>query len=323
MATGKPLIAILMAVYEPRLDWLEEQLKSLNEQTYPNLRLYIRDDCSPAVPFEKIEGCVAQCIRSFPYELKRNVENLGSNATFERLTQEAEGDFFAYCDQDDVWLPKKLATLQEAMDESGAQLVCSDMYIIDAQSRQTADSITKVRRHHKFRSGQDLAPDLLVSNFVTGCTMMIRAETAKAAVPFCPHMVHDHYLALYAATKGELLSLPQPLIRYRIHGGNQTGLLAGVTDKESYGKVRIHAMLERLLWLQANLRCDGKTKQAIDSAVLWAQARESNWEGRGGKRTIWKYRSFSVFASLFEVFGNRLPEPIFQVFITLGKRNIL
>lgn len=322
MATGKPLIAILMAVYEPRLDWLEEQLKSLNEQTYPNLRLYIRDDCSPTVPFEKIEGCVAQCIRSFPYELKRNVENLGSNATFEQLTQEAEGTYFAYCDQDDVWLPEKLDTLQQAMEESGAQLVCSDMYIIDAQSRQTADSITKVRRHHKFRSGQDLAPELLVSNFVTGCTMMIRAETAKAAVPFCPHMVHDHYLALFAAARGKVLSLPQPLIRYRIHGGNQTGLLAGVTDKESYGKVRINTMLERLLWLQANLRCDGKTKQAIDNAVLWAQARESNWAGRGGKRTIWKYRAYSPMPSLFELFAAWLPEPVFQLLLRGAKRNL-
>ena len=33
--TGKPLIAILMAVYEPRMDWLEEQLDSLERQTYP------------------------------------------------------------------------------------------------------------------------------------------------------------------------------------------------------------------------------------------------------------------------------------------------
>lgn len=47
METGKPLISILMAVYEPRLDWLREQLDSLNAQTYPNLRLYVRDDCSP------------------------------------------------------------------------------------------------------------------------------------------------------------------------------------------------------------------------------------------------------------------------------------
>ena len=64
--TGKPRIAILMAVYEPRMDWLREQLLSLNAQTYPNLMLYIRDDCSPTVPFEEIQSCVQDCIRAFP-----------------------------------------------------------------------------------------------------------------------------------------------------------------------------------------------------------------------------------------------------------------
>lgn len=124
METGKPLISILMAVYEPRMDWLREQLESLEAQTYPNLRLYVRDDCSPTVPFEEIEELVRECIRSFPYEIHRNPENLGSNLTFERLTQEAEGECFAYCDQDDVWLPEKLSILQEELPFNVASCAC-------------------------------------------------------------------------------------------------------------------------------------------------------------------------------------------------------
>ena len=64
--TDKPRIAILMAVYEPRMDWLREQLLSLDAQTYPNIKLYIRDDCSPTVPFDEIQSCVQDCIRAFP-----------------------------------------------------------------------------------------------------------------------------------------------------------------------------------------------------------------------------------------------------------------
>ena len=40
MEMDRPQIAILMAVYEPRMDWLREQLESLEKQTYPNLKLY-------------------------------------------------------------------------------------------------------------------------------------------------------------------------------------------------------------------------------------------------------------------------------------------
>ncbi len=57
----------------------------------------------------------------------------------------------------------------------GALLVCSDMYIIDEHGRTTAESITRVRRHHVFHSGSGLAPSPLVRNYVVGCTMLIRA----------------------------------------------------------------------------------------------------------------------------------------------------
>ena len=123
MEIGKPPIAILMAVYEPRMDWLREQLLSLEAQTYPNLRLYICDDCSPTVPHEEIRRCVEECIHSFPYELKRNESNLGSNKTFEVLTQEVTGEYFAYCDQDDVWFPDKIEKTLKRMNEEISDLM--------------------------------------------------------------------------------------------------------------------------------------------------------------------------------------------------------
>ena len=321
--TGKPLVAILMAVYEPRLDWLREQLESLEAQTYPNLRLYIQDDCSPTVPFEKIEDCVRDCIRSFPYEIKRNEVNLGSNQTFERLTQEAEASYFAYCDQDDVWLPEKLEVLQEEIERSGALLVCSDMYIIDGDGKQTADSITKIRRHHIFRSGEGLAEGLLISNFVTGCTMLIRRETAKAAVPFCPYMVHDHYIALYCAAIGRIQSVMHPLIRYRIHSDNQSGVMAGVRDKDSYGKIRIDTVVERFQWLEKYFPHRKGLEKTIQQRLEWLLARQSNWKERRDRRTIWKYRRFSPLASIFELVAVYFPERMFLFFVGLKKRNLV
>ena len=324
METGKPLISILMAVYEPRLDWLREQLRSLEAQTYPNLKLYIRDDCSPTVPFDEIQRCAAECIHSFPYEIQRNEKNLGSNGTFELLTREAEGTYFAYCDQDDIWLPEKLKVLQEEMERGGAQLVCSDMYIIDGNGKQTADSITKVRRHHRFRSGDDLAPGLLISNFATGCAALVQAETAKAAVPFCPYMVHDHYLALYAAAHGVVVSLPDKLILYRIHAENQTLMMAGVRDKASYYQVRIQALVHRFEWLQAAFQHDADLSAEISTALVWARARAENFCGNvRAKGTVLKYRRYSPLTSLFEVVMSGMPERAFMGFVELKRKNYL
>ncbi len=323
MQTDKPRIAILMAVYEPNLEWLREQLISLNEQTYPNLYLYVREDCSPKVSFVEIEKCVKECITAFPYEIKRNAENLGSNGTFELLTQEAEGEYFAYCDQDDVWLPEKLEVLQREIEAHKAQLVCSDMFIIDGTGKKVADSITKVRRHHVFHSGENLAANLVFSNFVTGCTMLIRAEVAKAAISFCPYMVHDHYLALYAANNGRIVSLPDRLIKYRIHGGNQTEMMAGVVDKASYGRIRIDEALEKMRWLEENFSYDSELKEVIRQGKVWLEARQKNWHRQGGAKTVWRYRGFNKAVSCFELVLSSAPNWLFQLALAMKKKNLL
>lgn len=323
MGIAKPRIAILMAVYEPNLAWLKEQLLSLNAQTYPNLYLYIREDCSPRVSFAEIEKCVKECITAFPYELRRNSQNLGSNAAFELLTREAEGEYFAYCDQDDVWLPEKLSVLQREIEEKNALLVCSDMYIIDGEGRQVADSITKVRRHHVFRSGEGLAEKLVFSNFVTGCTLLIKAEMAKAALPFCPHMVHDHYLALYAAERGRIVSMPERLINYRIHGGNQTEMMAGVKDKASYGRIRIDEALAKMIWLEEHFDCGDELQEVIQQGKLWLEARQQNWQKQGGAKTVWRYRGFNKAVACFELVMSRSPNWLFQLALHMKKKNLL
>lgn len=322
METDKPLISVVMAVYEPNLQWFKEQLESLEAQTYPNLELLVIDDCSLTVPFEIVKQYVSKYIHSFPYQVDRNEKNLGSNLTFEKLTTWARGKYIAYCDQDDVWLPEKLTVLQSKIEQTGATLVCSDMYVIDGQGKQIADSITKVRRHHVFQSGEHLSEGLLFRNFVTGCTMMMPTDLAKQAIPFCPYMVHDHYLALYASIYGVIRSIAKPLIRYRIHGGNQTGILAGVSDKQSYYQIRIEQSLKKFEWIDNNLYMSIELHKTVKQGRKWTEARKKFFEGEKNYIwTIWKYRKFSILPSLFEILAGMLPESIFMMFIHKAQRN--
>ena len=203
-------------------------------------------------------------------------------------------------------------------------LVCSDMFIINENGKQTADSITKIRRHHVFKSGSGLAPQLLISNFVTGCTMLIQATKAQSAIPFCPDMVHDHYLALWCATQGTIISIPNPLIRYRIHSNNQTLMMAGIEDKESYYHIRIESLIRRLEWLRKRLQLDDELMREIDEALLWAKARERNFNGNWkAKIIILKKRRFSPLTSFFEVAFSGVPRGLFMFFIMLKRRNIV
>ena len=314
----KPLISILMAVYEPRMDWLKQQLDSLEAQTYPNLKLYIRDDFSSDVSFTEIQECVQKSIHSFPYVIKRNKKNLGSNDTFEQLTLEAEGEYFAYCDQDDIWLPEKLETLIREITRANGLLACSDMYVIDGDGRLCADSISKIRRRHIFQSGREkVLKTLLTRNFVTGCTMLIDASTAKAAIPFLPEMVHDHWLAVVASARGTVISVLKPLIRYRIHGGNQTGILVGVSCRADYIHLRVIGFAKQINHISERL-------PGIDDAEhvrQWANARVDFALGKEWKAAIrlWRLRKQNRLTTFFELLTMRLPEPVFCQLIRLIK----
>ncbi len=322
MATAEPKVAVLMAVYRPRTDWLEEQLRSLDAQTWKNITLYVRDDCSPSESFEVLEALIRKSIRRFPYVLRRNEVNLGSNKTFERLTSEADGDYFAYCDQDDVWFPGKIEKCVRILQErKDALLVNTDMVIIDENGTPRAGSITKIRPHHRFRDGAGLAGELVFTNFVTGCTMMLRAETAKAAVPFCPYMVHDQYLALYCANLGEIATIMEPHLQYRIHSANQTREMAGVTDKASYLHLRIENVIARMDWLLAHLDCDESLQKEILQLREWYCARRSYMLHGKGAGTMWKYRHYSPFIVLFELLADHLPEWLFMLGIRIKRKN--
>ncbi len=320
----KPQISILMAVYDPRLDWLKEQLVSLNEQTYPNLHLYVRDDASPTVPFGKIEELTAECITSFPYTVRRNETNLGSNGTFALLTQEAEGSCFAYCDQDDIWLPEKLAVMQEALQREKACLVCSDMYIIDGNGDRIADSITEIRRHHIFRSGEGLADTLWYFNFASGCALLVRADLAKKALPWNPYMYYDHFITFFCANEGKIISLPQPLILHREHGTNQSSLMNGVHDRESYRRIRVDQKASAILWLKENFVCREPLKSILRTGSEWMEARQKYLDGdRAQWKVIWEYRKYSPKVALFEIMMPYLPEFVLRMIVWAGRKNII
>lgn len=319
-----PHIAILLAVHEPRLDWLRELLVSLNAQSYPNLSLYIIDDCSKIVTYEEILSCVQEHVTAFPYYIEHNDINLGSNRTFELLTEKAKADYFAFCDQDDIWLPEKLSVLQKTIEDEKALLVCSDMFIIDKNGKQTASSITKVRKRHVFHSGDNLAEGLIFHNFVSGCTMLVRAGEAKSAIPFCPYMVHDNYLALWCATRGKLVSVSRQLIYYRIHEGNQTKILKNVVDKESYRKLRIDIALQKILWLQNNLNRIQIDSKLLNDGLLWVKARHDRFIGNGKTaHAILKYCGFSPLTSLFELVSVYFPDKLFAAVLRLINKGFI
>lgn len=263
------LVTIIMAIYKPNMAWLREQLQSLNAQDYRPLELLIWND-GPAD--EQYAQILKVCLTNFKYTFLEGKQNLGSTGAFAKLTELAQGQYLAYCDQDDVWYPHKISTLVQDLQQNQATLACSDVAVIDGQGKKIAARITELRPRQTFVEGPQQVNTLLVRNFVMGCTMVVRAELAKQALPFPGFMVHDHWLALWNAMYGKIFINRDSLIAYRLHGSNQTEMLAGIVTKDDYFFKRCLPYYKRLLIFKKRLvHCEYNT--LIEQKYAWAMAR--------------------------------------------------
>ena len=320
MGTDKPLVSIVMATYNPRLDWFIKQLKSLNAQDYNNLELIVLDDCSTKITIEELDKCFKEHITNFPYKLYRNEKNLGSTKTFEKLTEMAAGKYISYCDQDDIWESFKISDSVQTLEKNQAILVCSDVTVIDGDDKVTSSSITEIRKRMVFRSGEGLARHLLFRNFVTGCTVLMETAIAQQAIPFIDGMIHDHWIALFASVKGKIAVCDNKVMRYRIHGNNQTSVLAGIKTKKDYYDMRILPYYQQINAISGRIKIDDILPQTLE----WAKARVDYYNGEFSSiKTIFKYRNLNKTTSMFEIALKFMPKFIFNKVLNALQKGVI
>ena len=316
-----PLVSILMAVYNPNYDWFKEQLRSLNNQTYENLELIIYDDC-PDKPLN--EDVVKDIIKSFNYKIIRGEKNRGSNKAFEYLTQVGKGEFFSYCDQDDIWEKDKIKIMMQKFNKN-VMLVCCDLSIINKNGVKTHESITEIRKRIVYKRGCNLAEDLLVTNFVTGCAMIVRKEIAQSAIPFETSILHDQWIAIIAALNGEIEVVNKSLIRYRQHDNNQSGILKGVYDKNSYFEKRIKGYLSRYYSFKNRFAYNEEFEKRINEMIIWLKARERYYIKPSIKnlKIMLKYKKFHKMSIYLEIILPFIPNCSFKVFLKAAKNGLI
>lgn len=308
-------ITIVMAIYKPRLDWLQEELVSIYKQTYRNFQLIVWNDC----PNDKFDynAFFKKYLIDIPFCIYHGDKNLGSNGAFENLTKQVDTPFIAYCDQDDIWMPDKLEKLYEILNTSDTTLAYSDMQVINENSEVIAQHICEIRPRQKFYSGKDALPHLLSKNFVTGCTMMMRTDIAQKAVPFPSSAFHDWWLAVFAAMTGNIVKSKFTLMKYRIYDGNQSAVLKGVTNKKSYFEIRIKKNYE---FIQDVINNFGKDER-IDEVEKWMKTRVKYFNNPSitNLKMMIGLRKINFSTTVFEIILPYLPDVLFKYVISIIK----
>jgi Predicted glycosyltransferases len=310
------IVTIVIAVYNPNITWLKKQLSSINNQTFKDIEIIICDDCPQNYTDKNI---FYKTLSNFKPKIFRNKNNLGSNKTFELMTKFAAGKYIAYCDQDDIWQNNKIAKLVEALENSNALLAYSDAQIINENDEKIYDSLKDYSKRTKFYSGKNLYEKLLVSNFITGCTMMVKSDIAKKSIPFEKTMVHDHYLALYCSIFGQIIFVDEKLIEYRRHKKNQTGILNGIQTKKDYLEKRILLTKKRLKNLRRRFSDISFFINKLSEIEKWNHFREIWWQkfNMPALKNLWRMRNYNKSWTMFEIFSARFPQFLFKICIKI------
>ncbi|WP_373355285.1 glycosyltransferase [Pseudoroseicyclus sp. CXY001] len=246
-----PHIHILLCTHNGG-DHLADQLESYAAQAHADWSLWVSDDAST----DGTRDTIARFAARHPGRQVTVFDGpaLGPAANYFSLLARPEipDGWVAFSDQDDVWLPHKLAHGLAVMEERGVEVYASRTILTDANLTRIGPSVVH-RRGPSF-------PNALVQNILAGNTLILtpeafarlRAMTAAALREGITPPHHDWwiYLAMSGAGMGIVNDL-RPGLLYRQHASNALGAHRGLRA----GTARLALLRDRHYagWLATNL----------------------------------------------------------------------
>jgi glycosyltransferase involved in cell wall biosynthesis len=224
-----PPISVIIPTYN-RAALLLEAMESVLHQTFKNYELIVIDDGSTDDTRQALEAHTGPLIYCYQ-------NNQGVSAARNRGLQMSRGQFIAFLDSDDLWLPEKLAVQFEFFSGNRKALICQTEEIWLRNGRRV-----NPRKKHRKPSGDVFAPSLNLC-LVSPSAVMIRRELFSAVGEFDETFpaCEDYDLWLRIAARYPVYLIDRPLVVKR--GGHRDQLSRTIPALDRY---RIRALLKLL-----------------------------------------------------------------------------
>lgn len=219
-------VDIICAVFNGA-PYLAPFLQSIRAQSHTEWRLWVRDDGST----DNSVAIVADYAATDPRILVVDTGNtrLGAVQSFATLFTAVPTNaiYLMFADQDDIWLPNKIASTLAAMTAAeeqgpGPVLVHTDMVVVDEELTPIDPSFW-----HFANIKNPVPPSLrylIRRNVVTGATVLVnRALRERCGAIPTGAAVHDWWVACLACAFGRIVALPSATMLYRQHAANAIG----------------------------------------------------------------------------------------------------
>jgi len=218
--TSPPKVSVIVLAHNYGR-FLNDALRSLDEQDYANLELIVVDDGSTDDTRE-VAAHWACCVRYI------HQENQGVAGAANTGLAAATGELIAFHSADDVALPGKIRRQAQILAERPeVGLVYGDMAVTDGRLNVITPSFWESQGIQPVRG--DALERAMIGPFVSGGTMMFRACYRDSFYPLPPWAAwEDWWITVHVAALAEFEYIDKALILYRQHGANM--ILGGTPD---------------------------------------------------------------------------------------------
>ena len=214
-------VSVAMATFNGEKHIIE-QLESLACQTLLPVELVVTDDDSTDKTVSLVNGFASQL--GFPVRLVKNEVRLGYGRNFLKAASLSQSKYVAFCDQDDIWHPDKIALVNEIA-KNDYDLIVHGGIVVDASLAELGESFPKVEegeieldRYSKiFFPGYAMT---VKRDFLTRFNYKLRIETEDE------DFEHDLWICRYILRGGTCYGINKPLVSYRQHDSNVIGFSA-------------------------------------------------------------------------------------------------
>jgi glycosyltransferase involved in cell wall biosynthesis len=225
-ADGMSSISVAMATYNGE-KFIREQLDSLAAQQHLPSELVVTDDGSSDETLAIVEQFAK--IAPFTVRIHRHADRLGYRANFMRAASLCTSDVIAFCDQDDIWSPRKLALCIEPFRDPAVLLTYHDAEVV-GEAGERLGSLDYLA------SGPMTPPLSLCPIRKMGSPLGFTEVFRRSILEFsdiwkmsldhndlAAPMAHDQWVFFIASVFGSIVYIDKALALYRQHGSNLFG----------------------------------------------------------------------------------------------------